>query len=62
MYIRIVQLINIEVMKITKDQILKIDRAISRNIEIANGMRINHNNVFKSKKTYTRKLKHKQGF
>jgi len=45
-------------MKITSKQILTIDRSISRSIEIESGMRINHNRVFKSKKTYSRKDKH----
>ena len=40
--------------KITKEQILKMERAISRNIEIESGMRINHNKVHKSKKAYSR--------
>lgn len=47
-------------MKIIKNQILKIDRAISRANEIENGLRINHNRVHVSKKTYSRKLKHKK--
>lgn len=42
-------------MKITKEQILKIERSISRKIEIENGLRINHHRVQKSKKTYSRK-------
>ena len=42
-------------MKIVKEQILKIERAISRNEELANGNRINHARVHKSKKTYSRK-------
>lgn len=41
--------------KITSEQLLTIDRAISRNIEIESGLRINHHRVFKSKKTYSRK-------
>ena len=40
--------------KITKDQIIKIERTISRNIEIENGLRINHSKIHKSKKTYNR--------
>lgn len=40
--------------KISKEQILTMERAISRNIEIESGMRINHNKVHKSKKAYSR--------
>ena len=40
--------------KITKEQMLKMERAISRTIEIESGMRINHNKVHKSKKSYNR--------
>lgn len=39
---------------ITKEQMLKMERAISRTIEIESGMRINHNKVHKSKKSYNR--------
>ncbi len=41
--------------KISSEQLLTIDRAISRKIEMESGMRINHHRVFKSKKTYSRK-------
>jgi hypothetical protein len=41
-------------MKITKEQQLKMERAISRTIEIESGMRINYNNVQKIKKSYNR--------
>jgi len=40
--------------KITREQVLKMERAISRNIELENGMRINHHKVHKSKKAYNR--------
>ena len=40
--------------KITKEQILKMERAISRKIELENNMRINYNKVHKSKKAYNR--------
>ncbi len=40
--------------KITKEQMLKMERAISRNIELENGLRINHHKVHKSKKSYNR--------
>lgn len=49
-------------MKITKEQILKMDRAAMRQSDIDNGLNINHHRVFKSKKTYTRKVKHKNTF
>jgi hypothetical protein len=45
--------------KITKDQILNIERTVRRNIEIEEGTRCNMNRVHKSAKTYTRKPKHK---
>lgn len=45
--------------QISKDQILKMERAISRELEISNGMRQCHHKVHKSAKTYTRKSKHK---
>jgi hypothetical protein len=44
----------IKKMTITKEQQLKMERAISRIIEIESGMRINYNNVHKSKKSYNR--------
>ena len=44
----------IKKMTITKEQMLKMERAISRTIEIESGMRINYNNVYKSKKYYNR--------
>ena len=44
----------IKKMTITREQQLKMERAISRTIEIESGMRINHNNVHKSKKSYNR--------
>ena len=40
---------------ITKDAQMKMNRAISREIELENNMRINHQRVHKSKKTYSRK-------
>ncbi len=40
--------------KITKEQVLTMERAISRNIELENGLRINHHKVHKSKKAYNR--------
>ena len=45
---------NMKAMKITKEQILTMNRKISREIELENNMRINHNNVHKSKKSYNR--------
>lgn len=40
--------------KITKEQILTMERATSRMIELENNLRINHHRVHKSKKTYSR--------
>jgi hypothetical protein len=45
-------------MKITKEQILKMERKIRREIELENNLRPRPC-VHKSKKTYTRKRKHK---
>ena len=46
-------------LKITKEQIHKMDRAARRNIEIEQGGSQPPHKVHKSKKTYTRKPKHK---
>jgi hypothetical protein len=48
--------------RVSSEQMLKIDRAISREIEMSNGLRINHHRVVRSKKTYTRKNKHKKSY
>lgn len=48
--------------KVSTEQMLKMDRAISREIELSDGMRINHHRVVASKKSYTRKSKHKLNF
>ena len=45
--------------RISKEQILRIERAVSRNVEIASGMRQCHHRVHRSAKTYTRKEKHR---
>jgi len=45
--------------KATTDMMLKMDRAIRREEEIQNGLRINHHKVIASKKTYNRKPKYK---
>lgn len=42
-------------MKITTEQIMVMNRKISRDIELENNLRINHNKVHKSKKAYNRK-------
>jgi hypothetical protein len=44
-------------LRITKEQILTIERKVSRDLEIESGNRINYKRVWKSKKTYTRKGK-----
>lgn len=46
-------------MKISKEQILKMDRKALRDIELENNLRMSHHKVHVSKKTYTRKIKHK---
>ena len=45
--------------RISKEEILKIERSVSRDMEIASGMRQCHHRVHRSAKTYTRKEKHK---
>lgn len=45
-------------LKITEKQLLTASRSASREIEIANNLRINHHRVHKSKRAYTRKPKH----
>ena len=40
--------------KITKEQMLKIERAARREAEIEFGLRVNHHKVHKSKKAYNR--------
>lgn len=46
--------------RLEKDQILKIERSVSRDMEIASGLRVCHHKVHKSAKTYTRKEKHRK--
>lgn len=41
-------------MKITVDQQMTMNRAVSRDIEISSGMRINHHKVHKTAKDYNR--------
>lgn len=43
-------------MVITKEQILKINKKISRDIEIENGLNICHKRVHKSTKDYNRQV------
>lgn len=45
----------IKVGKITKKQLLIMERSARREAEIANGMNFNRHRVWKSKKTYNRK-------
>lgn len=45
--------------RISKEEILRIERCVSRDMEIANGMRQCHHRVHRSAKTYTRKIKHR---
>lgn len=52
----------IKVGTLSTENILKMEAKIRRDEEIQNGMRINHHRVFKSKKTYSRKDKHKMAY
>ena len=47
---------------LTVENILKMEAKIRRDEEIQLGMRINHHRVERSKKTYTRKDKHKMAY
>ena len=49
----------IKIGKISKEQLLKQDRKINREIEIDLNLNINHHRVHKSQKSYTRKDKHR---
>jgi hypothetical protein len=46
-------------MKITKDQVMVMNRTISRNLELENGNRINHHKAHKMATDYNRQ-KYKQ--
>ncbi len=48
--------------KVSLEQMLTMDRAISREMEIQSGSRINHHRVIASKKTYNRNVKHKSSW
>lgn len=41
-------------MKITKEDIMNMNRKVSRDIELENNLRINHHKVHTSKKSYNR--------
>lgn len=45
--------------RISKEEVLRIERAVSRDMEIASGMRQCHHRVHASAKTYNRKSKHR---
>lgn len=47
-------------LKITKEQILNMNRKAERDIEIESGARVNHHRVWQSQKAYKRKPKHKK--
>lgn len=47
------------IMSIGQEEVLRIERSVSRDLEIASGLRQCHHRVHKSAKTYTRKEKHK---
>lgn len=49
----------INIGKLTQEQILTQERKIRREIDIENNLNVSHNRVHKSKKSYTRKDKHK---
>jgi hypothetical protein len=42
--------------RITKKQLLKIERQVARELEIEAQTRVTHNRVHRSKKTYNRKV------
>lgn len=46
-------------MKITKDQVMVMNRAISREIELENGNRVNHHKAHKMATDYDRKKEKK---
>lgn len=52
--------VKIKIGTLSVNQQLTMERAIRREIELENGLRINYKRVEKSKKTYTRKSKHTQ--
>lgn len=45
--------------KISKEQIIKMERSIRRDEDIQNGMNVCHHRVHESKKAYKRNQKHK---
>ena len=49
----------IKIGTISKEQILKDERKIRREIDIENNLNVNHNRVHKSDKDYKRHNKHK---
>lgn len=52
----------IHIGKITKEDIRKANRKANREAEIAEGLNINRHRVWKNKKAYTRKPKHKKNY
>lgn len=48
--------------RITKEEILRIERSVSRDMELSSGLRQCHHRVHRSAKTYTRKNKHKEQY
>jgi hypothetical protein len=49
--------------KVTKEQLLKASKKASRELELENSIGwVSNHKVHKSKKTYTRKSKHKKGY
>lgn len=46
-------------LKLTKEEILRINRSASREAELEFGLRVNRHRVHRNKKKYYRKEKHK---
>jgi hypothetical protein len=49
-------------LKITKEEILRMNKSASRDAELVFGLRINRHRIHKNKKRYTRKEKHKGNY
>ena len=49
----------IKIGTISKEELRKIDRKISREIDIEENLNVSYNRVHKSQKSYTRKDKHR---
>ena len=49
-------------LKISKEEILRMNKSASRDAELEFGLRINRHRIHKNKKAYTRKEKHKGNY